>query len=139
MNLSENIANSPGHPVVFNRTRGQYLATRVEVANNPWTRLRGLIGRSPEQFPQGSGLWIVPCRGVHTWAMSFAIDVLYLTRDNRVVHLEQGLTPWRFAPVRMRAASVLELPENTLVATGTTIGDQLEFQEFPQEKSPGHD
>ena len=139
MNLSKNIANLSGRGAVLNRTRGQYLATRLEVASNPWTRLRGLIGRSSEQFPQGSGLWIVPCRGVHTWAMSFPIDVAYLTRDNIVVHLEQGLSPWRFAPVRMKAASVLELPENTLIATGTTIGDQLEFQDFPQEKPPRHD
>ena len=85
---------------VFNRTRGQYLATRLEMADNPWTRLRGLIGRSSAQFAQGAGLWIVPCRGVHTWAMSFPIDVVYLTRDNKVLHLEQGLAPWRFAPVR---------------------------------------
>jgi uncharacterized protein len=121
---------------VFNRTRGQYLATRLEIANNPWTRLRGLIGTRAGHFPRGSGLWIVPCRGVHTWAMSFPIDVVYLTRDNKVLHLEQGLVPWRFAPVRMKAASVLELPENTVRATGTTIGDQLDIQDFQQEKSP---
>jgi uncharacterized protein len=125
--------------IAFNRTRAQYLATRVELADNPWTRLRGLIGRSALQFPQGSGLWIVPCRGVHTWAMSFPIDVVYLTRDNAVLHMEQGLKPWRFGAVRIQAASVLELPENTLVATSTTIGDQLEFRDFAGEKSAGHD
>ncbi|HZQ94191.1 MAG TPA: DUF192 domain-containing protein [Candidatus Sulfotelmatobacter sp.] len=123
----------------FNRTRGAYLATRVELANTSWTRLRGLIGRSSTEFPQGSGLWIVPCRGVHTWAMSFPIDVVYLTRDQVILHLEPGLPPWRFAPVRFQAASVLELPADTLRATGTTIGDQLEFRDFGQEKFPGHD
>jgi uncharacterized protein len=123
----------------FNRTRAQYLATRVELADNPWTRLRGLIGRNVQRFPQGSGLWIVPCRGVHTWAMSFPIDLVYLTRDHLVLHLEHGLKPWRFAPIRIQAASVLELPENTLAATGTTIGDQLEFRDFAGEKSAGHD
>jgi uncharacterized protein len=123
----------------FNRTRAQYLATRVELADNPWTRLRGLIGRNAQRFAQGSGLWIVPCRGVHTWAMSFPIDAVYLTRENLVLHLEHSLKPWRFGAVRIQAASVLELPENTLAATGTTIGDQLEFQDFAQEKSAGHD
>ena len=120
----------------FNRTRGEYLATCLQIADNPWTRLRGLIGTSVEHFPQGSGLWIVPCRGVHTWAMSFPIDVVYLTQENVVLHLEQGVPPWRFAPVRLKAASVLELPENTVKATGTTIGDQLEIQDFQQEKAP---
>jgi uncharacterized membrane protein (UPF0127 family) len=59
--------------------------------------------------------------------MAFPIDVLYLDGDNIVIHMEQNLTPWRLAPVRLRAASVLELPENTLRLTGTTIGDELEI------------
>jgi uncharacterized membrane protein (UPF0127 family) len=112
----------------FNQTRRQYLATQLAVAATHWTRFRGLMGRKSANFPQGQGLWIVPCRGVHTWGMSFPIDVVYLTPENVVLHLEQSLRPWRFAPVRFRAASVLELPENTVRSTGTTIGDQLEIQ-----------
>jgi uncharacterized membrane protein (UPF0127 family) len=111
----------------FNRTRRQYLATHLATAGTHWSRLRGLIGKTTDNFAQGRGLWIVPCRGVHTLGMSFPIDVVYLTKDNVVLHLEHGLLPWRFAPVRMSAASVLELPANTVRSTGTTIGDQLEI------------
>jgi uncharacterized membrane protein (UPF0127 family) len=111
----------------FNRTRRQYLATRLTVAQTHWSRFIGLIGQTASTFPQGRGLWIVPCRGVHTVGMRIPIDVVYLTEDNVVLHLEYGLRPWRFAPIRMRAASVLELPENTVLPTGTTIGDQLEI------------
>ncbi|HWX94346.1 MAG TPA: DUF192 domain-containing protein [Terriglobales bacterium] len=111
----------------LNCTRRQYLATRLSVADGHWSRLCGLIGRSPENFREGQGLWIVPCRGVHTLGMRFPIDVVYLTRENVVLHLEPSLPPWRFAPIRLQAASVLELPENTLRATGTTIGDELEI------------
>jgi len=112
---------------VLNCTRRQYLATSLAVADDHWSRLCGLIGKAPESFRDGQGLWIVPCRGVHTLGMRFPIDVLYLTRDRTVLHLEHGLAPWRFAPVRLQAASVLELPENTLRATGTTIGDEIEI------------
>jgi uncharacterized protein len=112
---------------VLNCTRRQYLATRLAIANRHWSRLLGLMGRAPGTFSAGDGLWILPCRGVHTLGMRFAIDVLYLSSDKVVVHLEHGLSPWRFAPVRLRASSVLELPENTLHATGTTIGDELEI------------
>jgi uncharacterized protein len=111
----------------FNRTRRHYLATRLSVADTHWSRLRGLIGKTSSDFRQEHGLWIVPCRGVHTLGMRFPIDVIYLTSENVVLHLEQGLAPWRFAPVRFQAASVLELPENTVRSTGTTIGDQLEI------------
>jgi uncharacterized membrane protein (UPF0127 family) len=111
----------------FNRTRSQYLATRLSVADTHWSRLLGLMGKTASDFQQESGLWIVPCRGVHTLGMRFPIDVIYLDRDRVVVHLEPVLPPWRFAPVRLKAASVLELPEDTIRSTGTTIGDQLEI------------
>jgi uncharacterized membrane protein (UPF0127 family) len=78
-------------------------------------------------FPAGEALWIVPCRGVHTFAMRFPIDVIYLDSDKVVVHLEENLRPWRLAAVRMRAASVLELPGSTLTATHTAIGDEIEI------------
>jgi uncharacterized membrane protein (UPF0127 family) len=111
----------------FNRTRQAYLATRLCVAGTHWSRLRGLMGTDAASFGAGQGLWIVPSRGVHTFAMRFPIDVVYLDGDKVVVHLEQGLKPWRVAPVRMRAASVLELPGNTLNSTRTAIGDEIEI------------
>jgi uncharacterized membrane protein (UPF0127 family) len=43
------------------------------------------------------------------------------------VHLEQGLKPWRFAPVRLQAASVLELPRQTVATTKTAVGDKIEI------------
>jgi uncharacterized membrane protein (UPF0127 family) len=59
--------------------------------------------------------------------MRFPIDVVYLTRDCRVLHLEQKLKPWRFAPVRRQAATVLELPGDMLRTTGTAVGDEIEI------------
>jgi len=111
----------------FNRTRQCYLATDLRLAATHWSRFRGLMGREAGDFRAGKALWIVPCHGVHTFAMRFAIDVLYLDRNKVVIHLEQTLKPWRVAPVRMAAASVLELPEGTLRSTGTVLGDQLDI------------
>ena len=111
----------------FNQTRQLYLATALALADTHWARLRGLLGASPSDFRNGRGLWIVPCRGVHTLAMRFPIDVVYLDRNQTVVHLEQNLPPWHFAPVRLQAASVLELPCQTIAKTGTAVGDNIEF------------
>ena len=112
----------------FNQTRQRYLATELAVAETHWSRLRGLLGASEGDFRNGRGLWIRPCRGVHTLAMSFPIDVVYLDRDGVVVHLEHNLQPWRFAPVRMQANSVLELPPHTVASTGTAMGDRIEIK-----------
>jgi len=111
----------------FNRTRNAYLATHLSAAATHWSRLRGLMGRDAASFPAGAGLWIVPSRGVHTLAMKFPIDVLYLDPNKVVVHMEQNLKPWRVARVSIRTASVLELPGNTLRSSGTTVGDEIEI------------
>jgi len=111
----------------FNRSRNAYLATEVAVADTHWTRLRGLMGTSAATFRSGQGLWIIPCHGVHTFAMRFPIDVVYLDRTKKIVYLEKSLLPWRIAPVRRKATSVLELPPDTLSSTGTAVGDELEI------------
>lgn len=111
----------------LNRTRQAYLARHLRVADTHWSRFCGLMGATSGSFPAGQGLWIVPSRGVHTFAMRFPIDVIYLDGDKIVVHLEENLKPWRVAPVRLRASSVLELPGSTLSSTQTAIGDEIEI------------
>ena len=113
----------------FNRTRQVYLATKLSVARTHWTRFRGLMGENSVSFGAGRGLWIVPSRGVHTFAMKFPIDVIYLDEGRMVLHLEKNLSPWRVAPVRVSAKSVLELPSDTLSLTGTSLGDEIEIVE----------
>ena len=116
-----------GQGQAFNQTRQAYLATALAVADTHWSRLRGLIGRSASDFGNGHGLWIVPCRGVHTLGMGFPIDVVYLDSSMTVVHVQSEVHPWRFAPVRMRASSVLELPCRTAAETRTAVGDKIEI------------
>jgi uncharacterized protein len=111
----------------FNRTRQAYLATQLRVAGTHWSRFRGLMATSREKFRAGQGLWIVPSHGVHTFVMRFPIDVVYLDGQKVVIYVKPNLEPWRLAPVRMQAASVLELPGATLGPTGTAVGDQIEI------------
>jgi len=112
----------------FNQTRQAYLATALAIADTHWTRLRGLLGVRSRDFRNGSGLWIVPCHGVHTLGMGFPIDVVYLDDAKTVIHIQGDLPPWRFAPVRRRAASVLELPCRTAAETRTEVGDKIEIK-----------
>ncbi len=111
----------------FNRTRQTHLATALAVADTHWTRLRGLLGITASDFRNGNGLWIVPCHGVHTLGMGFPIDVVYLDGAYTVVHIEPDLRPWRLAPVRLEAESVLELPCRAIVETGTAVGDRIDI------------
>ena len=111
----------------FNRTRQASLATDVKLAATHWSRFCGLMGRKAASFRTGDGLWIVPCRGVHTFAMTFPIDVIYLDARKRVVHIEENLRPWRVARVSLRTSSVLELPPHTLRSSQTAVGDEIDI------------
>jgi len=119
----------------FNRTRAAYLATALAVADTHWTRLRGLLGLTADDFRNGSGLWIVPCHGVHTLGMKFPIDVIYLDGSMTVIDVQPEVRPWRFTPIRRQAASVLELPCHKTAETKTAIGDRIEVTLTP---SPAH-
>jgi uncharacterized membrane protein (UPF0127 family) len=116
----------------FNRTRNTYLATDLIIASTHWTRFRGLMATRADQFPPGQGLWINPSHGVHTFAMRFPIDVVYLDRDRKVIHLEEDLKPWRMAAIRAKATSVIEVPTGAIQESQTTLGDQIDIlQEHP--------
>lgn len=116
----------------FNRTRATYLATDLVIARTHWSRFRGLMATDSSRFSRGQGLWINPSRGIHTFAMRFPIDAVYLDRDRVIIHIEQDLKPWRMAAVRINAASVLELPTGTIAATQTVLGDEVDiFLEDP--------
>ncbi len=116
--------------LVFNKTRRICLASEVDLADNLWMRMKGLLGcksLAPEK-----GLWIRPSQGIHTIGMSFPIDVAYLDRQDRVLRLYHRLAPFRIAAVSMKVRSILELPAGTLSRTGTAVGDALEFQPVKQ-------
>jgi hypothetical protein len=114
-------------PYAFNTDTKTILASRMRVANTPWKRLIGLIGTPPERFQPGEGLWLVPSHGIHTFMMRFPIDVIYLTADHRVHHLEENVRPWRITPIMTEATTVLELPSHTIFQTGTSVGDHIEL------------
>jgi uncharacterized protein len=116
-----------GQGTAFNQTRQMFVATELALADTHWTRLRGLLGLRPDDFRNGSGLWIVPCHGIHTLGMSFPIDVIYLDHSLKVIDIQQNVKPWRFAPIRRQASSVLELPCRMVVQTKTDIGDTMEI------------
>jgi|WetSurMetagenome_2_1015567.scaffolds.fasta_scaffold631504_1 uncharacterized protein len=124
--------------VVFNCTKQTLVVSELEIAETAISRLKGLIGRSAEDFPHGRGLWIFPSEGIHTIGMSFPIDVAYLDGSNRVVHTYHGLQPFRIARVKLRAKSILELPAGTLGESKTEVGDLLQFLVARQERDREH-
>jgi uncharacterized membrane protein (UPF0127 family) len=121
-------AQEPG-PARFlrirNTTRQTEIGANIEIADTAARRNRGLLGRTG--LEQGEGLWIVPCEAVHTFSMSFPIDLIYLDRNRRVVKVRRDVAPARISGA-LRARSVVEVPSGAIAATQTQCGDILEFE-----------
>jgi uncharacterized membrane protein (UPF0127 family) len=117
----------------MNLDTGAMVADRVVVADTRATRAVGLLSRTA--LEPGEALWIVPSRGVHTWGMRFAIDVVALDASGVVIDQVSGLKPWRIRLPRRGTAGVLELPSGTLDASGTVLGHRIEFARDKGEQS----
>lgn len=109
--------------VVYNQNRESFLGFRITPADTSLARLKGLIGRY--NMRPDEGIWIVPSNGVHTLGVFVRLDLIYLDESQRVIELIEYFPRFRIAPIRIRAASVLELPQHTIYSSQTQKGDQL--------------
>lgn len=112
---------------VKNLTRAAVLAERADIADTSAKRRTGLLKHTG--LAAGEGLWIVPSEGVHTFGMKFAIDVVFLNKQRKILKIRPSMGKARMS-LSLRAHSVLELPAGTLEATGTQAGDQLELEKY---------
>lgn len=107
---------------------------RLRCADSFLRRFRGLM--LSRHLPSAGGLLILDCPSVHTAFMLYAIDVLYLAADGRVLKCVPYMKPWRASasafgkdaqgrPYR-RAAHTLELAAGSIARLGIERGDRLE-------------
>src|SRR5437763_2688605 len=108
--------------VALENDDGTVVCERCLLAETPFARLRGLLGRSG--LSSGEGLLLRPAGSVHTAFMLFAIDAVFLDAADRVVKVASTLRPWRTAACR-GARSVLELPAGEATRRGLRPGVAL--------------
>ncbi len=112
-----------GQPALRNTRSGVLVATRVETAFESTDRRKGLLGR--DGFAPGQAMVIAPTNLVHTFAMRFAIDILFVARDGRVLKVSSNVPPRRIAG-SLRGFAVVELPAGQAGASDTRVGDSIE-------------
>ena len=111
---------------LLNQTKNTILAEDMLFADTPAKRIKGLLGR--KDFPKGQALAIKPCNSIHTFFMRFPIDVLFVSKSNKVIKTISDLVPFSFSPICFSSNFVIELPSATLRSTSTTPGDQLSLE-----------
>ncbi|HKI24445.1 MAG TPA: DUF192 domain-containing protein [Gaiellaceae bacterium] len=108
--------------LTLKRENGDVVCYRCVVAASPFSRMKGLLGRS--ELRPGEGLLLRPASAIHTFFMRFPIDAVFLDRDWRVVGIAGDVAPWRTAG-RKGAKAVLELPAGESARRGLRPGDLL--------------
>ena len=101
---------------------GTVVCERCLLAETPFARLRGLLGK--RRLPAGEGLLLRPAASIHTAFMRFAIDAVFLDRGDRVLKVSPAMEPWRVSSCR-KARSVLELSAGEATRRGLRPGMSL--------------
>jgi uncharacterized protein len=92
------------------------------VAHSFFARLGGLLVLP--RLRENQALVLAPCNSVHTLFMRYAIDVVFIDMQGRVLRLVEQLPPWRAAAC-WRAHAVIELAAGQARAHGLAAGVQL--------------
>ncbi|RMX04870.1 DUF192 domain-containing protein [Corticibacter populi] len=109
------------HQLLINERDSGY---RVGMARRFHQRAAGLLFGRP--LRAGEALWIGQCGSIHTVGMRYAIDVVFLDRNDHVVRVAGNVPPWRFRIAR-HSASVLEMPAGQARAAGLHAGDRVQI------------
>jgi uncharacterized membrane protein (UPF0127 family) len=114
-----------------NQTRGTVLCARATLARGFRGRSRGLLGR--RQLSPDEGMLfeakLVRLMWMHTFFMTFPIDIVFLDRGEVVINVQSSLKPWRLSPIVFGAHKAIELVAGAAVSTGTAVGDLILFTE----------
>lgn len=86
---------------------GEQLLESVYVADNFFTRLKGLMFRGG--LEKKTGMLIKPCSQIHTFWMRFKIDAVFMANDCKVLYVENSIPPGKITKYVSKSRQVLEL------------------------------
>ncbi len=109
-------------------TKSAVLCRKVIIADSFIRKALGLMFISKKQFQNKSLLFIFDIEknlNFHTFFMNFAIDFLFLDKNQRVTRILKNVSPWQIN-VCGHGKYVIELPAGK--SLNTAIGDTISFK-----------
>lgn len=112
----------------FNLTRGVSLSRHVVSASDPLSpsQLLALVLNGPGR-DSGSAVWLTHVSGVLEMPRLFAFDIICLDVNQQVIQVASVGPGTPFPALAEKVESVLFLPDQCLVNTGTVPGDALKI------------
>jgi uncharacterized membrane protein (UPF0127 family) len=71
----------------------------------------------------------LPLMWMHTFFMTFPIDIVFLGRGNVVINIQSSLKPWRLSSIVFGAHKAIELCAGAAARAKTAVGDLISFGE----------
>ncbi len=106
--------------IALRTAEGRFVAHEVRVAYSLADRVLALSRE--RSLPTRAGLLLSSAHGIHTLGMRFAVDVVFLSRQMRVIGLAPRVRPWRVLLAPRGTGRVLELAAGQIAATGLKAG-----------------
>ena len=95
----------------------------ILVADSFLTRFAGLMFQ--QKLPAATGLFLAPCNSVHMCFMRFAIDVVYLDKEYKILKVVKNLKPWIGLSMCSNAWATIELAAGEAEHCGCEVGKRL--------------
>ena len=92
-----------------------------------WEPARGLLFRA--RIRPGAAL-IIRTSGVHTWGMTYPLDLILVDRHWSVLSVYESWAPWRIGPQHRRARYVVEMAPGSLAVHAVAPGMHLQWDEL---------
>lgn len=99
----------------------------ITKADNFFSRFKGLMFK--KAMDKNCGLLIAPCGQVHTFNMRFDIDVVFLSKEFEVLHIESSMKPRKVSKIIANSYYVLELCSGIANEKQIKKGDVLSLKE----------
>ncbi|MCK5178892.1 MAG: DUF192 domain-containing protein [Candidatus Omnitrophica bacterium] len=111
---------------IINTTKNTVIAQKARIADTFFSRMVGLLNRS--SLLKDEALIITCCQSIHMFFMRFAIDAIFVDKNNCVVGIVKGIKPFCLSRIFFRSSYVVETPEGIIVQTETSLGDKIEIK-----------
>lgn len=108
---------------IINQRSNEIIGSQIVYANTYYKRFIGLIGKN--ELNSNEGLFLTPCNSIHMMFMKFPIDLIFLDRKNKIVHITENIKPWQISRIVFRGQSVLEVAAGKVKETESKVGDRI--------------
>lgn len=109
--------------MLYNETKKIMVVDNVKIAKTFKERFWGLMFK--KKLGSSEGLMLLGCNSIHTCFMRFAIDVVFMDINHRVIGIKEKIRPWQLSGFVRKAYIALELPEGTVERKCISTGDIL--------------